>query len=237
MRNQMPEPARAQRGAQRRGRRRQAGKARDRGEAFDEAEFRAPATERQSRRQIAVETERVDRQDGPGRDPGVEAGVVGGEINLTAGQLRYRIAPNGMVKAPGRLAIRIAAGQTIERPPWSGAAVRAGFAHPLDLPDLHCCRAARIGYDAVLGLGMGERNRLATLREEVDDRRAAEGQRIRADGSLEFRQRAVEIGEDLQATSAGEQGLGLYLCEVDEQKFLGKGKIFAEKAEARKAAR
>src|SRR5208282_2516378 len=47
---------------------------------------------------------------------------------------------------------------------------------------------------------------------------------------------AVEIGEDLQATSAREQGLGLYLCEVDEQKFLGKGKIFAEKAEARKAA-
>src|SRR6516164_5511563 len=145
-----------------------------------------PATERKCRRQIAAETKRVNRQDGTGGRFGVEAGVVGGEIDFAAGKRGPSVAPGYMVKAAGRLAIRIGGGETIKRPPWSGAAVGTSFAHALDLPDLHRRRSAGVGHDAVFGLGMVESNRFATLWEQVYDRRAPERQGVQPDGSLEF---------------------------------------------------
>ena len=97
----------------------------------------------------------IDRTD-PAGAVGIEAGVVRGDIDLAAGERRRSIAPDGMVEAAGRVAIRVAVGEAVERPPRSRAAVGTGFTHPLDLPDLHCRRAARVRHDAVFGLGMGE---------------------------------------------------------------------------------
>ena len=48
---------------------------------------------------------------------------------------------------------------------------------------------------------------------------------------------AVEIDENLQPASAREQRLCLNPREVDEQEFLGKGKIFGQQSKAREAAR
>src|SRR5882724_5933667 len=175
MGDEMPEPALAQRPPPRRGRRGQTGKPCNCGGAFDEAYFRTTAAEWKSRRQVAVEAESIDRQDGLGRRCGVEAGVVRGDIHLAAGKRRRAIAPNGVVKTPRRISIRIGVSEAIEWAPGSRAAVGTGFTHSLDLPDLHCRRAASVRYDAILGLGMGKRYRLAALREQVDYRHAAEG--------------------------------------------------------------
>ena len=72
-------------------------------------------------------------------------------------------------------------GQPVERPPRPRAAVAERFPHPLDLPHLDRRRAPRVRHDAIFGIGVGELDRLAALRKQIDDRRAAERQRIGVD--------------------------------------------------------
>src|SRR5262249_11973957 len=155
---------------QRCGGRGQTGKPCNCGGAVDEADFRTSAAEWKSGRQVAVEAESIDRQDGLDRRRGVEAGVVRGDVHLAAAKRRRAIAPNGVIKAPRHVSIRIGVSEAIEWAPWSRAAVWTGFTHSLDLPDLHCRRAASVRYDAILGLGVGKRDWLAALREQVDYR-------------------------------------------------------------------
>ena len=145
-------------------------------------------------------------------------------------------AARHVVEAAGDAGIRIALGQPVERPPRAERAVRQGLAHPLDTPDLRRARPPCIGHDPVFGVLVAERDRLAALRKQVDQRRAAERQRLLADGALQFRQRAVQVDEDLQPVAGGHQGLGVHPRDVEEQELLRKGEVFGEQAEAGEAA-
>ena len=132
MRHQPPEPALAQRRAQRRARRRQAGKLGHARQRLDQPQRRAAAAERQSDRQIAVEAQRVDRQHRAARGVGVELRVVRSDIHLGAGQRRRRAAVRDGRSRPRRRCRdrRASAGGTAAT---AGTAVRQRLAHPLDL--------------------------------------------------------------------------------------------------------
>jgi hypothetical protein len=141
-----------------------------------------------------------------------------------------------MIEAARRVAVGIGMGQAVEQPPRAGCTVWSGFPHPLDLPHLQWRRAACVGDDPVFGLGMGEADRLAALREQVDDRRAAEDKVLSADDPLEFEDCPVEINEDLEMSAIEEQCLAVHSGEVNEQEFLRQRKIFGQQAKPCKTA-
>src|SRR5579864_74545 len=127
-------------------------------------------------------------------------------------------------------------GEPVKWPPWAGTPVRVRLANLLDLPNLRRRRTAGVRYDAIFGIHVGELDRLASLRKQIDDRGAAESQHVGTYRSLQLGNRTIEINKDFQAAAAGKQRLGIEAVEIDEQEFLWKSKIFTEQAETGKAA-
>ena len=74
------------------------------------------------------------------------------------------------------------------------------------------------------------------LRKQVDDRHAAQNQRIIADRALQFRNAAVQIDKNLHPVAAGYQRLGLQTAEIQEQELLREGEVFRQQPEAGEAA-
>ena len=89
----------------------------------------------------------------------------------------------------------------MERLPGPELAARKAFAYTLDRPDLQAGGAADVRLDAILNTRVIERERLAALREEVDDGRTAQRHAGRLDRSFELRHRTVEVDEDIHAVA------------------------------------
>ena len=238
MRHQPPEAVLAQRRAQRRGRR---------GDRVERATAAAPSTSRsvgwpppngrsvgRSRLRHSASTDST----GSPRGVRIEVGVVRRQEDLGAGHAGRGRAPGDVVEAARRRpGSRIVVGQPVERPPRPERAVRQGLAHPLDAPDLRRPRPARIRHDAVFGVGVGQRDRLAALAEQIDHRRAAERQAAGRWLRSSSGDRAVEIDENLQPVAAGHHRLRVDPGEVEEQELFREGEIFGQQAEAGEAAR
>ena len=209
----------------------------NRGDAFHQAQGRAAAAERQVGGQVAVQAQRVHRQHGIGGLVRVELRVVRGDEHLGAGYARRGGAPGrrdrsrracrdrDRIRSAGRMAAT------------GGRSRRAAFRGPgRMLPDLGGARTAGVRHHAVFRVGVGQADRLAAQREQVDQRRAAQRQALRADRALQFRRGAVEIDEDFQRIAAGDQGLVVDPGEVQEQELVGEGEVFGQQAEAGEAA-
>ena len=235
MRDQPPETAFAHRHAKRRCRRRQAGDADHGGGAFDESERRTPAAERQGGRQVAVAAQRVDRQNAAARALGVESGVVRQQVDLGAAKVAGGFAARGAVEAAAfvsRSHRRVPSRQTMERLPCPELAIRKALAHALDGPYFQAGGTAHVRLDAVLDAGVIERDRLAALRKEVDDGRAAESEAVRLHGALEVRHGPIKVDEHVHPVARRDEGLGVEPAYVDELELLARGEILAEQAKA-----
>ena len=75
------------------------------------------AAERQNRRQVAVEAQGIDRQNGIGCCFGIEARVVGGDVDFTAGKRHRRLAPDHVIKASRAVFVAVGVAEPVERPP------------------------------------------------------------------------------------------------------------------------
>ena len=122
---------------------------------------------------------------------GIEVRIIGGEEDFGPGYPGGGLAPGYVVEATASPRFRVLVAQAVERAPVTRRTIWARLPYPLDAPDLRRARPQSVRYDAIFGIHMGERDRLAALREQVDQRRAAECQRLRADGAFQFRQGAV----------------------------------------------
>ena len=209
----------------------------DSGGALDQAQTRMAAAERQVGGQVAIDALRVDRQHRLGRLVRVEVGIVRCEEHLGARHARGGRAAWQMVEATRHVGFRIPLRQPVERPPRAERAVRQRLAHPLDTPDFRRARPPCISDDPVFDILVAERHRLAALVKQIDQRRAAEGERRLADGAFQFGQRAIQIDEDLQPVAGGHQRLGVDPGDVEEQELLREGEVLGEQAEAGKSAR
>ena len=83
---------------------------------------------------------------------------------------------------------------------------------------------------------MGQRDRLAALWEQVDDRNAAQRQGIRAHHPLQLSGGAVETDEDVHPIAGFQQGLALDPGEIEEQELFREGEVFGQQPEAGEAA-
>src|ERR1700761_2092968 len=86
------------------------------------------------------------------------------------------IAPGDMVETARFAWLHIVITQAMERPPGAERTVRQRLADPLDTPHLSGTRPARIGHDAIFGVGMAKGHGLAALGEQIDQWRAAKRQ-------------------------------------------------------------
>src|SRR5882757_3020704 len=226
MRDQPPESALLQGHAQRRCRGGQAGETGDGSGSFHQPKHRPAAAERQRGRQIAVATQRVDREDAVALAIRIEAGIVWQQEDFGAAHAASSLAAGGAIEPayrPFRSLAGVATRQPMERLPRPELATRKAFAYPFDGPDLQARRAAHVGLDTILDTRVIERNRLAALLEEIDDGRAPEGEAACLDGPFEFRHRAVEIDEDVHTVAGRDERLGVEPAEIDEQELLARG--------------
>ena len=107
--------------------------------------------------------------------------------------------------------------------------------------DLGGQRAVLIGNDLVLGLGLGDADRLGDALEQIDHRGAAELKGVLADGLFEGDQavrlvRPSEKDQDFKCRSKSALGQAVQTLQIDEEEFLGEAEILLQKAVTQEAA-
>ena len=236
VRNELPVAAFARRGAQGRRGRGEAGDAVNRPQPFGQMQARLATAERQLSREIAIETERLNRQHRVGRAVEVERRVVRGEegfVPPTGGApagARRRRSPRHRRPGPHpRRDGRTEPTAARCRPPAPRAPARLC---QTSSPAGRRTSGTRRYSVAVWVSGTGSQ----ACGKEIDHRRAAEGERVDADNPFELRGGAIEINKNSRRPPAGNQRLRLDACQVDKQKLLGKGEILGQQPEAGEAA-
>ena len=144
---------------------------------------------------------------------GVEGRIVGQEDRLRCRECRQwcRAGPCRRSRRPSARRVR-PRGCGSSR--WNGLprpelAARQALTHALDRPDLQAAGPPHVGLDTILDARLVERNRLAALLEEVDDRRAAERQAVAPRPSVRDPAPSIEIDEDVHAVARRDQRLGV----------------------------
>ena len=97
-------------------------------------------------------------------------------------------------------------------------------------------RAAAVRHDPVLELGVRQRDRLGPLREQVDDRRAAEPERVGRDVPRQVGDRPVQVEVDLQLVARVGQRPTAEAGQVDEQELLGEREVLGQQPVAQERA-
>ena len=191
---QAPDRAMPQRRAQRGGRRGQALESLDRPAPFRELQPRLAATERQARRQIAIQTGRLDVGHLLAGDRRIQLQVDERQVDLATGIVGARRPARRMPVQLGPTVTVAESEQRLAGLPAIGRAQR----DTVDRMDLEGLGPPRIRHDAVLEHRVIELDRLGALGIQVDDRRAAEREGVTTDHRLEIGQLGREVEIDIR---------------------------------------
>ena len=208
-------------------RRRDALDPRYRRRCLDQLEPRVPAAERQQRRPVAIEAQRLDGNRVIDRRCRVEIAVDKGQEHLGAAVGALGDAARRVPIGDRVLARRAQAEKRLE---GASLSVWRGGGDRLDRIHLGRADPARVRHHPVFGCQVVEADRLGPLAEQVDDRGAARGQTFRRRPRAPARRGAVQINEYFEMVPHPTQGLRRQSVKSKNRNFSGKGEVFSQQS-------